>query len=206
MQLCEHHKKSEKADWDGVCSGVWCVCNKTSYTSWTMRVKASFFHDNQVPHPKYQCFCVVISVRIRKIPGKRGSLVFSLRCFRCAHTLTCIMRGLHLHVSTDSCMLKVRTLVLHALCNHGENLSENPSSCTYLKDPRPGVHYSCWRWVPLQLHMHINPGLLDCEVTTTLLRPICRRPLRRLFVVPTLGGHFLTTWKRGDGLHTLFKK
>ena len=22
MQLCGHHKKAEKADWDGVCSGV----------------------------------------------------------------------------------------------------------------------------------------------------------------------------------------
>ncbi len=61
----------------------------------------------------------------------------------CAHTLTCIMRGLHLHVSTDNCMSKGRSLVLHTLCNHGENLSENPSSCTYLKDPRSGVYYSC---------------------------------------------------------------
>ncbi len=50
----------------------------------------------------------------------------------CPHTLTCIMRALHLHVSTDRCMSKVRSLVLHAPCNHGENLSENPSSCTYL--------------------------------------------------------------------------
>ena len=28
--------------------------------------KASFLHDNQVPHPKYQCFCALISVRFRK--------------------------------------------------------------------------------------------------------------------------------------------
>ena len=33
MQLCGHRKKAEKADWDGVCSGVWCVRNKTSYIS-----------------------------------------------------------------------------------------------------------------------------------------------------------------------------
>ena len=31
MQLCGHRKKAEKADWDGVCSGVSCVRNKTSY-------------------------------------------------------------------------------------------------------------------------------------------------------------------------------
>ena len=53
LQLCGHRKKAEKADWDSVCSGVRCVRNKTSYISLTMRAKASFFHDNQVPHPKY---------------------------------------------------------------------------------------------------------------------------------------------------------
>ena len=114
------------------------------------------------------------SVRGFEKPGQTRFPCVFVALLRCAHTLTCIFRGLQLHVSTDSCMSKVRSLVLHALCNHGENLSENPSSCTYFKDPRSGVHYSCWRWVPLQLHMHINPGLLDCEDTTPLLRPIFR--------------------------------
>ena len=31
MQLCGHRKKVEKGDWDGVCSCVGCVRNKTSY-------------------------------------------------------------------------------------------------------------------------------------------------------------------------------
>jgi hypothetical protein len=31
MQLCGHRKKEEKGDWDGVCSCVGCVHNKTSY-------------------------------------------------------------------------------------------------------------------------------------------------------------------------------
>jgi hypothetical protein len=82
MQLCGHRKKAEKTDWDGVCSGVWCVCNKTSYIPWTMCAKASFFHDNQVPHPKYQWFCAVISVRIRKARSNEFPL-----CFRCVTSL-----------------------------------------------------------------------------------------------------------------------
>jgi hypothetical protein len=82
MQLCGHHKKTEKADSDGVCSGVWCVRNKTSYISWTMRAKASIFHDNQVPHPKNQCFCAVMSEWARKARANEVPL-----CFRCADSL-----------------------------------------------------------------------------------------------------------------------
>jgi hypothetical protein len=47
-----------------------------------MRAKASFLHDNQVPHPKYQCFCAVISVRLRKARANEVPL-----CFRCAASL-----------------------------------------------------------------------------------------------------------------------
>ncbi len=47
-----------------------------------MCAKASFLHDNQVPHPKYQCFCVVISVRFRKARANEVPL-----CFRCAASL-----------------------------------------------------------------------------------------------------------------------
>ncbi len=178
-------------------------------------------------------------------PGQTRSPCVFVALLRCAHTLTCIIRGLYLHASTDSCM---STVDLSNQClkkdfrrdtpwNHAENLSENPSSCTDLKDPRSGVDYSCeifawlhsaslrksfvmdwferstvWCWL-LVLKMSssvaahtINPDLLDCEDTTPLLRPIFRRPLRWLLVVPTLGGNFLRTWKRMDGLHTLWKK
>ncbi len=82
MQLCGHRKKAEKAYSDGVCLGVWCVRNKTSYIPWAMRAKASFLHDNQVPHPKYQCFCAVISVRLREARANEVPL-----CFRCATSL-----------------------------------------------------------------------------------------------------------------------
>ena len=47
-----------------------------------MRAKASFFHDNQVPHPKYQCFCAVISVGLRKARANEVPL-----CFRCVASL-----------------------------------------------------------------------------------------------------------------------
>jgi hypothetical protein len=46
------------------------------------RVKVSFLHDNQVPHPKYQCFCSVISVRLRKAQANEVPL-----CFRCVASL-----------------------------------------------------------------------------------------------------------------------
>ncbi len=54
--------------------------------------------------------------------------------------------------STPSCIhlqLHVKSLVLLSSmdCNHCENLSENPSSCTCLKNPRSVDHYSCWRLV-----------------------------------------------------------
>jgi hypothetical protein len=57
-----------------------------------------------------QCFCAVISLRIRKARANEAPLCFrcaaSLR-LRCAHTLTCIIRGLYFHVSTGSYMSKV---------------------------------------------------------------------------------------------------
>ena len=62
------------------------------------------------------------------------------------------------HGSRARIVLLYRSLVLS--CFMHSNHGENPSSCTCLKDPRCGVHYSCWRLVTLQLQMHINPGLL----------------------------------------------
>jgi hypothetical protein len=47
-----------------------------------LSLKASFLYDNQVPHPKYQCFCAVISVRLRKARANEVPL-----CFRCAASL-----------------------------------------------------------------------------------------------------------------------
>jgi hypothetical protein len=47
-----------------------------------MRAKASFFHDNQVPHPKYQYFCAVMSARLRKSRANEVPL-----CFRCSASL-----------------------------------------------------------------------------------------------------------------------
>ncbi len=47
-----------------------------------MRAKASYLHDNHVPHPTYQCFCAVISVRLRKAGANEVPL-----CFRCATSL-----------------------------------------------------------------------------------------------------------------------
>jgi hypothetical protein len=109
MQLCGHGKKAEKADWDGVCSGVWCVCNKTSYIPWTIRVKASFLHDNQVPHPKYQCFCTVISARLRKARANEVPL-----CFRCAASLRAHPNRYHQRSAPSRihCQLYVKGVVL----------------------------------------------------------------------------------------------
>ncbi len=43
-----------------------------------MRAKALFLHDNQVPHPKYKCFRVLISVRLRK--PRANEVPLSFRC------------------------------------------------------------------------------------------------------------------------------
>jgi hypothetical protein len=47
-----------------------------------MCAKVSFLHENQVPHPKYQCFCAVISARLRKARANEVPL-----CFRFAASL-----------------------------------------------------------------------------------------------------------------------
>ncbi len=65
------------------------------------------------------------------------------------------------------------------------------------KDPRSGVDHSCWRWVPLELHIHIKSDLLDCEDTTPLLHPIFRRTSGWFFVVPTF--YVETFWEHEKG-------
>jgi hypothetical protein len=92
-----------------------CGHNEKAATSiWTMTVLLC-------PH---QC-------KPSKSPVKLGCLAFSLCCFP-VHTPS--------HVSSEVCTFShpltvacqsCRPLVLHALCNHGENVSENPSTCTY---------------------------------------------------------------------------
>ena len=108
---------------------------------------------------------------VSKRPGKLGCLVVSLRCLLRTHPHMYHQRSEPSHPPAPACQT-CGPLVIHALCNHAENLSENLLSCTYLKDARSGVHYSCGTCVPLQLQMHINPGLLDSKDTTPLLRPL----------------------------------
>ena len=49
------------------------------------------------------------SVRGFEKPGQARFPCVFVALLRCAHTLTCIIRGLHLHISTGSCMSKVRS-------------------------------------------------------------------------------------------------
>ena len=90
-------------------------------------------------------------------------LVTSLTLPRCVASLCA---NLYMYHQTSSpsvsynCMSKGTVsvpVVLHTVWNHDENLSENPSSWTYLKVPRSEVHYSPWTWVTLHLHVHKKP-------------------------------------------------
>ena len=79
--------------YDGVCSTsrVCDVCStKFIYPMnlWSMCVKASFLDDNQVPQPKYQCFCALISVRIRTM-SKVRSLVSIFCCSLLVLKISC---------------------------------------------------------------------------------------------------------------------
>ena len=108
MQLCGHRKKAEKDDWDGVCSGVWCVRNKTSYIHEPCVRRHRFCMTTKSPTLNISAF-VPSSVRGFEKPGQTRFPCVFVALLRCAHTLTCIFRGLQLHVSTDSCMSKVRS-------------------------------------------------------------------------------------------------
>ena len=192
MQLCGCRKKAEKADWDGVCSGVWCVRNKTSYIPWTMRAKASFLHDNQVPHPKYQCFCAVISARLRKARANEVPL-----CFRCAASLRThphmylqrsgtsrIHWQLHVKCAVSCPPYTVqpwRKSLRKSFVMHLFERSTVWCSLLVLKMSSSAAAHAHKSW-PSWLWRH-NPSP----------PPHFSGPLRRLFVVPTLGGHFLRT-------------
>ena len=137
MQLCGHRDKAETVI-GTVTVRVFDVC-ATNFINYVC--EGIFLHDNQVPHPKYQRFCALISVRLRKA---RTYQVAS--GFRCAASLRTHPHMYHQR-SSPSCIhlqlhVKGAVLLSSMHCNHGENLSENPWSCTCLKDPRSGVHYS----------------------------------------------------------------
>ena len=147
-------RESRNSDFDSVCSCLWCVCKEAHmsllpcmwrHRSW-MTTKSQNLNISAFPHP---------SPWGLETPGQtRLHCVFVALC-RYAHTLTCIVTTLHLHVWTCICISNVRS---HVLWSYGEKQAENLSSCTYLQDPRSGVHYSSWGWVVLQMQMLINLG------------------------------------------------
>jgi hypothetical protein len=83
--------------WLGRCLFGCLMCAQQNFIYvMNMRVKVSFLHDNQVPHPKYQWFCAVISVRLRKTRANEVPL-----CFRCAVSL-CTHPHMYLQRSATS--------------------------------------------------------------------------------------------------------
>ena len=131
------------------------------------------------------------SVRGFEKPGQTRFPCVFVALLRCAHTLTCIIRGLYLHVHLHL-HVKREVLLSSMHCATMPKMSQNPSSCTYLKDARSGVHYSYGRCVPLQLQMHINPGLLDSDDTNPLLHPLVENHCGGFSLSP-LGRKFLRT-------------
>ena len=126
-------------------------------TTWFRRLvqKDSCFELGQVRYvlqSPQKCSCVDTERKQKKLIGTVSVRMFDV----CATKLhishePCVRRH-RFCMTTMSPTLNISAFVplniilnniLHALCNHGENLSENPSSCTYLKDSRSGVHYSC---------------------------------------------------------------
>ena len=58
---------------------------------------------------------------------------------------------------------------------------------------KAGIHYSCGTCVPLQLQLHINPGLLDSNGTTPLLHPLVENHSVGFSWCP-LGVNFIMTY------------
>ena len=105
MQLCGHHKKAEKAD----CVRVFDVCATKLHISHEPCVRRHrFCMTTKSPTLNISAF-VPSSVRGFEKPGQTRFPCVFVALLRCAHTLTCIIRGLHLHVSTGSYMSKVRS-------------------------------------------------------------------------------------------------
>ena len=107
-----------------------------------------------------------------KRPGKLGCLVFSLRCFA-AHTPSHVSSEVCTFTSTCTCMSNVRSSC-HPCTVQPCRKSLRKSFVVHLFE-------RCTVWcsllvlkmcVPLQLQMHINPGLLDSKGTTPLLLPL----------------------------------
>jgi hypothetical protein len=94
------------SDWDGVCSCVWRVNNKLHISHEPCVWRHRFYMTTKSPTLNISVF-VPSSVRDFQKPGNtRLSRVFVV-VIHCTHTLTCIIRCLHLHVSTANCMSKV---------------------------------------------------------------------------------------------------
>ncbi len=63
------------------------------------------------------------------------------------------------------------------LISEGRKGPGQPGSIVFLvhcsdAHTRSASQYSSWRWVALQLQLHLNPDLLDSVVATPLLRPV----------------------------------
>ena len=175
-------RETRNSDFDGVCSCLWCV-RKEAYMSLLpcMRRHRSWMR-NKSPNLNISAFLHPSPWDLENPRKTRLRCVF-VALLRCAHDLTCILTAVLFHVCTCSCMSTLRSSCSQYTWDHGENHSENLSSCTYLQDPPSGVHYSPWTWVALQLQLHINPGFLESEATTPLLRPSGGGPLCWLFML-----------------------
>ena len=175
-------RETRNSDFDGVCSCLWCV-RKEAYMSLLpcMRRHRSWMR-NKSPNLNISAFLHPSPWDLENPRKTRLHCVF-VALLRCAHDLTCILTDVLFHVCTCSCMSTLRSSCSQYTWDHGENHSENLSSCTYLQDPPSGVHYSPWAWVALQLQLHINPGFLESEATTPLLRPSGGCPLCWLFML-----------------------
>ena len=106
MQLCGHHEKAETVT-GTVSVRAFDVCAATKFIHELCVRRHRFCMTTKSPTLNISAF-VPSSVRGFEKPGQtRLPCVFDA-LLRCAHTLTCIVRGLHLHLSTCSCMSKVR--------------------------------------------------------------------------------------------------
>ena len=108
IHLCGHHEKRRNNDFDGVCSCLWCVVKEDhmsllpwmwSHRSW-MTTKSQNLNISVFRHQ---------SPWGLETPGQTRLQCVFVVLRRWAHTLTCIVTGLHLQVCTCRCMSNVRS-------------------------------------------------------------------------------------------------
>ena len=113
-------RQNRNSDWDGVCLCVWCVWNKlhTSHEPCVRRHR--FFMTTKSPTLNTSAF-VPSSVWDFEKPGKTKLSCVFVALLYSGHTLTCIVRGLHLHLSTCNCMssVPVSSIVPERTCRGG---------------------------------------------------------------------------------------